>query len=57
MVEKRVTNDPNKKDKIVRINVEVPERLRNSFKGKSATEGKTLKEAIQNLMEDYIKKK
>lgn len=56
MIKKRLINYSSERDKIVRINVEVPETLRNNFKGKAATEGKTVKEAIQKLMEEYIKK-
>ncbi len=43
-----------KESKIVRINVEVPEALRNAFKTATTQRGETVKSALIRYMENYI---
>ncbi|MBP6104186.1 MAG: copy number control protein [Gammaproteobacteria bacterium] len=38
------------------ITISVPQTLKNEFKAKVASEGKTVKEVIHQLMKEYIKK-
>ena len=41
--------------KLVRMNFEVSEHLRNAFKAKVASQGKKVKYVLAELMEEYIK--
>lgn len=41
-------------DNIVRMNFEVPEKLRNAFKSKTAQQGKKVKDVMAALMTEYI---
>ncbi len=53
---KSIKNSHEKEDTLVRMNFEVSKKLRNSFKGKVATEGKKVKYVLAEFMKEYIKK-
>jgi predicted HicB family RNase H-like nuclease len=41
-------------DKQVSIRVQLDESLRNRLKGKAALQGKTLNQAVEQLIEEYV---
>ena len=55
MVGKKKVRNLDEKDTLVRMNFEVSKKLRNSFKGKVATEGKKVKYVLAEFMKEYIK--
>lgn len=44
------------KKKIINMNFETSEELRNAFKSKVAMKGKTVRDVFEAFMKDYIKK-
>jgi metal-responsive CopG/Arc/MetJ family transcriptional regulator len=46
-----------KEDRTVRVQVQMPESLRNKFKSVTAAEGQTMNEVILEFVEDYIETK
>lgn len=49
-------SESSSKDTVVRMNFEVSESLRNSFKSITAQQGKKVKEVLVSLMREYVKK-
>ena len=47
----KIQND----EKTVHMSFELPVELRNAFKGKIASQGKTVKEVMVIIIEEYIK--
>jgi hypothetical protein len=47
----------NKEEKTVRVQILMPETLRNQFKGVTASEGKTMGEVLNEFVKGYVKKK
>jgi predicted DNA binding CopG/RHH family protein len=45
------------KEKIVRLNFDLPEKMRNAFKAKAATEGLKVKDVLTKLVAEYLKEK
>ncbi len=41
-------------DKQVSIRVQIAESLRNKLKGKAALQGKTISQALESLIEEYV---
>lgn len=54
---KEVKNKKNEDNNIVRMNFEVPEKLRNAFKSKTAQQGKKVKDVLVALMAEYVRNK
>lgn len=50
-------NNGLEQEEYTRITFEISKKLRNSFKSKVASEGKTIKEVLLELVEEYVKKK
>lgn len=46
-----------KEEKTVRVQILMPETLRNQFKGVTASEGKTMGEVLTDFVQGYVKKK
>ncbi len=46
-----------KEEKTVRVQILMPETLRNQFKGVTASEGKTMGEVLNEFVKGYVKKK
>ena len=44
------------KKKIINMNFETSEELRNAFKSKVAIKGKTVRDVFEEFMKEYIKK-
>jgi hypothetical protein len=47
----KIQND----EKVVHMSFELPVELRNAFKGKIASQGRTVKEVMVMIIEEYIK--
>lgn len=56
MVVKKSAQLPKTQDKQVHVNFLVSESLRNEFKSKVATKGKTVRDVLEAFMKEYIKK-
>lgn len=48
------TQNKEREDRIVRIQVQMNESLRNKFKSVTAAKGQTMNEVILNFVEDYV---
>lgn len=57
MTLKKYTRQKNDgKKKIINMNFETSEELRNAFKSKVAIKGKTVRDVFEEFMKEYIKK-
>ena len=57
MTLKKSTRQQNEgKKKIINMNFETSEELRNAFKSKVAMKGKTVRDVFEAFMKEYIKK-
>ncbi len=48
------TQKKEREDRIVRVQVQMNESLRNKFKSVTAAKGQTMNEVILNFVEDYV---
>ena len=55
MTSKKTTHQG--KDESIHMSFDAPLELRNAFKAKIASQGKTVREVLVSLMEEYLKRK
>ncbi len=56
MSPKKSTRTENERKKTINMNFETSQELRNAFKAKVASEGKTVRDIFEEFMKEYIKK-